>query len=66
MPEEPIYTLAKKDVSAANQTSSKSTKATLTTSVRQTKLMGRLGNLLAGVWAIAAALLSASSYGWVE
>ncbi|WP_337884590.1 CHASE2 domain-containing serine/threonine-protein kinase [Fischerella thermalis] len=66
MAEEPIYTLAKKDVSAANQTSSKSTKATLTTSVRQTKLMGRLGNLLAGVWAIAAALLSASSYGWVE
>ncbi|PMB52512.1 protein kinase [Fischerella thermalis CCMEE 5201] len=66
MPEEPIYTLAKKDVSAANQTSSKSTKATLTTSVRQTKLMGRLGNLLAGCWAISAALLSASSFGWVE
>ncbi len=66
MAEEPIYTLTKKDVSPANQTSSKSTKATLTTSVRQTKLMGRLGNLLAGSWAIGAALLSAYSFGWVE
>ncbi|MFB2773206.1 CHASE2 domain-containing protein [Pelatocladus sp. BLCC-F211] len=66
MAEEPIYTLTKKDVSAANQTSSKSTKATLTTSVRQTKLMGRLGNLLAGSWVFGAALLSAYSLGWVE
>ncbi|MBW4434396.1 MAG: CHASE2 domain-containing protein [Pelatocladus maniniholoensis HA4357-MV3] len=66
MAEEPIYTLAKKDVSAANQTSSKSTKATLATSVRQTKLMARLGNLLAGSWVFGAALLSAYSFGWVE
>ncbi|MFQ4145665.1 serine/threonine-protein kinase [Chlorogloeopsis sp. ULAP02] len=66
MAEEPKYTLTKKDVSTANQFSSKPTKATLTKSLRHSKLIARLGDLLAGASVIGATLLSAYSFGWVQ
>ncbi len=66
MAEEPIYTLTKKYVSAANQPSSKPTKVTSTVSARSSRLITRLGHLLSGASAIGAALLTASSLGWVQ
>lgn len=66
MAEEPTSTLTKKYVSAANRLLSKPTKATSTVSARQSKLMARLGHLLAGTLAMGGALLSASSLGLVQ
>ncbi|MBE9035121.1 CHASE2 domain-containing serine/threonine-protein kinase [aff. Roholtiella sp. LEGE 12411] len=66
MAEEPTSTLTKKYVSAANRLLSKPTKATSTVSARQSKLMARLGHLLAGTLAMGAALLNASSLGLVQ
>jgi CHASE2 domain-containing sensor protein/tRNA A-37 threonylcarbamoyl transferase component Bud32 len=66
MAEEPTSTLTKKYVSAANRLLSKPTKATSTSSARQSKLMARLGHLLAGTLAMGAALLNASSLGLVQ
>ncbi|WP_193197181.1 CHASE2 domain-containing serine/threonine-protein kinase [Nostoc sp. MG11] len=66
MAEEPTSTLTKKYVSAANRLLSKPTKATSTVSVRQSKLMARLGHLLAGTLTMGAALLSASNLGLVQ
>jgi CHASE2 domain-containing sensor protein/tRNA A-37 threonylcarbamoyl transferase component Bud32 len=66
MAEEPIYTLTKKDVSAANQASSKPTKANSTALTRQLKLMTRLGHVFASAWVVGASLLSASSLGWMQ
>ncbi|MBF2004737.1 MAG: CHASE2 domain-containing protein [Chlorogloeopsis fritschii C42_A2020_084] len=66
MAEEPKYTLTKKDVSTANQFSNKPTKASLTTSLRQSKLIARLGDLVAGAAVVGSALLTASSLGWVQ
>ncbi|WP_298906105.1 CHASE2 domain-containing protein [uncultured Nostoc sp.] len=60
MAEEPTSTLTKNYVSAANKLSSKPTKVTSTASARQSRWMVRLGHLLAGAWAIGAAVLSAS------
>ncbi|MBW4630563.1 MAG: CHASE2 domain-containing protein [Iphinoe sp. HA4291-MV1] len=60
MAEEPT-TLTKKNVSAANRPSKNSTKATLTVSARRSKLLARLGHLLAGVSAVSAALLATFS-----
>ncbi|MEH1969911.1 MULTISPECIES: CHASE2 domain-containing serine/threonine-protein kinase [unclassified Nostoc] len=60
MAEEPTSTLTKNYVFAANRHSSKPTKLTSTASVRQSRWMVRLGHLLAGAWAMGAALLSAS------
>ncbi|MEH2411875.1 CHASE2 domain-containing serine/threonine-protein kinase [Nostoc sp.] len=60
MAEEPTSTLTKNYVSAANRHSSKPTKVTSTASARQSRWMVRLGHLLAGAWAIGAALLTAS------
>ncbi|NJM72782.1 MAG: CHASE2 domain-containing protein [Scytonema sp. RU_4_4] len=60
MAEEPT-TLTKKNVSAANQPSKNVTKATLTVSARRSKLLARLGHLLAGVSAVGAALLATSN-----
>ncbi|MBW4687627.1 MAG: CHASE2 domain-containing protein [Komarekiella atlantica HA4396-MV6] len=66
MAEEPTSTLTKKYVSAANRLLSKPTKATSTVSARQSKLMARLGHLLAGTLTMGAALLSASNLGLVQ
>jgi CHASE2 domain-containing sensor protein/tRNA A-37 threonylcarbamoyl transferase component Bud32 len=66
MAEEHTSTLTKKYVSAANRLLSKPTKATSTSSARQSKLMARLGHLLAGTLAMGAALLNASSLGLVQ
>ncbi|MEH2384647.1 MAG: hypothetical protein V7K14_02390 [Nostoc sp.] len=60
MAEEPTSTLTKNYVSPANRLSSKPTKVTSTASACKSKWMVRLGHLLAGAWAIGAALLSAS------
>lgn len=60
MAEEPTSTLTKNYVSAANRHSSKPTKVTSTASARQSRWMVRLGHLLAGAWAVGAAVLSAS------
>jgi CHASE2 domain-containing sensor protein len=60
MAEEPISTLTKNYVSAANRLSSKPTKVTSTASARQSRWMIRLGHLLAGAWVMGAAVLSAS------
>lgn len=60
MAEEPTSTLTKNYVSPANRHSSKPTKVTSTASACKSKSMVRLGHLLAGAWAIGAALLSAS------
>ncbi|MBE9052342.1 CHASE2 domain-containing protein [Nostocales cyanobacterium LEGE 11386] len=65
MAEEPTSTLTKKYVSAANITSSKPTKVTVTAS-RQSLLMARLGHLLTGTSAVGAALLTISGLGWVQ
>ncbi|QDL09978.1 protein kinase [Brasilonema octagenarum UFV-E1] len=54
-------TLTKKNVSAANRSSKISTKAPLTVLARRSKRLARLGHLLAGVSAVGAALLAASS-----
>jgi CHASE2 domain-containing sensor protein/serine/threonine protein kinase len=54
-------TLTKKNVSAANRSSKISTKAPLTVSARRSKRLAHLGHLLAGVSAVGAALLAASS-----
>ncbi|WP_375501021.1 CHASE2 domain-containing protein [uncultured Nostoc sp.] len=61
MAEEPTSTLTKNYVSAANRLSSKPTKVTSTASARQSRWMVLLGHLLAGGWAMGAAVLSASS-----
>ncbi|MEH1778369.1 MAG: CHASE2 domain-containing serine/threonine-protein kinase [Nostoc sp.] len=66
MAEEPTSTLTKNYVSAANRLSSKPTKVTSTASARQSRWMVRLGHLLAGSWAIGAALLSASGWELVQ
>ncbi|HYX19016.1 MAG TPA: CHASE2 domain-containing serine/threonine-protein kinase [Nostoc sp.] len=60
MAEEPTSTLTKNYVSAANRHSSKPTKVTSTASARQSRWMVFLGHLLAGGWAMGAAVLSAS------
>ncbi|MDZ8184072.1 MAG: CHASE2 domain-containing serine/threonine-protein kinase [Nostoc sp. ChiSLP02] len=62
MAEESTSTLTKNSVSAANRISTKPTKVTSTTAaVRQSKWIVRLGHLLAGTWAMGAALLTASN-----
>ncbi|WP_017315898.1 serine/threonine-protein kinase [Mastigocladopsis repens] len=61
MAEESTSTLTKKNVSAANRLSKNSTKVTLTGSARRSKLLARLGHLLAGVSVVSAALLATSS-----
>ncbi|MBG1267981.1 CHASE2 domain-containing serine/threonine-protein kinase [Nostoc sp. WHI] len=66
MAEKPTSTLTKNDVSAGNRLSSKPTKVTSTASARQSRWMVRLGHLLAGAWAMGAALLSASSWDSVQ
>lgn len=66
MAEEPLSTLTKKYVSAANKLSSKSTKTTSTASARSSKRMTRLGHLLSAASAIGAALLSASGLGLTQ
>jgi len=66
MAEKPTSTLTKNYVSAANRLSSKPTKVTSTASARQSRWMVRLGHLLAGAWAMGAALLSASSWDSVQ
>jgi CHASE2 domain-containing sensor protein/tRNA A-37 threonylcarbamoyl transferase component Bud32 len=66
MAEEPTSTLTKNYVSAANKLSSKPTRITSTASVRQSRWMVRLGHLLAGGWAMGAALLSASGWELVQ
>jgi len=60
MAEEPTSTLTKNYVSAANRHSSKPTKVTSTASARQSRWMVLLGHLLAGGWAMGAAVLSTS------
>ncbi|MCC5623717.1 CHASE2 domain-containing protein, partial [Nostoc sp. CHAB 5715] len=60
MAEKPTSTLTKNYVSAANRHSSKPTKVTSTASARQSRWMILLGHLLAGGWAMGAAVLSAS------
>ncbi|WP_017653376.1 serine/threonine-protein kinase [Fortiea contorta] len=66
MAEEPTSTLTKKHVSAANRWLGKPTKATSTASMRHRRLMSRVGHILTGTAAIAAALLSASGVGLVQ
>jgi CHASE2 domain-containing sensor protein/tRNA A-37 threonylcarbamoyl transferase component Bud32 len=66
MAKEPLSTLPKKYVSAANRLSSKSTKTTATALARFSKQMTRLGHLLAGTSALGAALLSASGLGLTQ
>ncbi|MEH2436771.1 MAG: serine/threonine-protein kinase [Nostoc sp.] len=60
MAEEPTSTLTKNYVSTANRLSSKPTKVTSTASARQSRWMILLGHLLAGGWAVGAAVLSTS------
>lgn len=66
MAEKPTSTLTKNYVSAGNRLSSKPTKVTSTASARQSRWMVRLGHLLAGAWAMGAALLSASGWDSVQ
>ena len=66
MAEELKSSLPKKNVSAANRLSSKSTKTTLTGKRGFSKQMTRLGHLLAGTSALGAALLSASGLGLTQ
>lgn len=65
MAEEPKSTLTKKNVSAANITSSKPTKVTRTAS-SQSRLITRLGHLLTGVSVLSAAWLTVSGLDWVQ
>ncbi len=66
MAEEPLSTLTKKYVSAANRASSKSTKAISTASTRSSKLIARFGHVLSSASAIGAALLTASGLGLTQ
>ncbi|MBW4674453.1 MAG: CHASE2 domain-containing protein [Desmonostoc geniculatum HA4340-LM1] len=66
MAEESTSTLTKNCVSAANRVSTKPTKVTSTTAARQSRWIVRLGHLLAGTWAIGAALLTASGWDLVQ
>ncbi|WP_392531175.1 CHASE2 domain-containing protein [Nostoc sp. C117] len=66
MAEESTSTLTKNSVSAANRLSTKPTKVTSTAAARQSRWMVRLGHLLAGSWAMGAALLSASGCDLVQ
>jgi CHASE2 domain-containing sensor protein/serine/threonine protein kinase len=63
MEEEHTSTLTKKYDSAANQSSTKRTKATSTVSARRSKMMARLGHLLAATSAVGASLLAAFGSG---
>ncbi len=54
-------TLSKKNLSTANQPSTKSTKSTATISARQSKLMSSVGHFLAATWAVAAGILTTSN-----
>ncbi|MBD2610927.1 MAG: CHASE2 domain-containing protein [Nostoc sp. ZfuVER08] len=66
MAEESTSTLTKNSVSAANRLPSKPTKVTSTTAARQSRWIVRLGHLLAGTWAIGAAVLTASGWDLVQ
>ncbi|MDZ8237326.1 MAG: serine/threonine-protein kinase [Nostoc sp. ChiQUE01a] len=66
MAEESTSTLTKNCVSAANRLSSKPTKVTSTAAARRSRWIVRLGHLLAGTWAIGAALLTASGWDLVQ
>ena len=61
MPKETISSLTKKYISATNRPASKQTKTTATVSLRQSKLMARLGHLLASTSVVVASLLASSS-----
>jgi CHASE2 domain-containing sensor protein/tRNA A-37 threonylcarbamoyl transferase component Bud32 len=65
MAEEPTSTFKKKYVSAANITSGKPTKVTLTASY-QSQLVARFSHFLVAASTIGAALLTASGSGWVD
>jgi CHASE2 domain-containing sensor protein/tRNA A-37 threonylcarbamoyl transferase component Bud32 len=60
MAEESTSTLTKKYISATNRWSNKVTRATSTQSARQSKQMARLGNILAGLSVVGAAILTGS------
>ncbi len=60
MAEQPTSTITKKYVSATNRSSSQSTKSTLTSSMRKSLRIVRLGHLLAGTLTVCAALLFSS------
>ncbi|MDF5708019.1 MAG: CHASE2 domain-containing protein [Nostoc sp. S4] len=66
MAEESTSTLTKNSVSTANKHSSKPTKVTSTAAARQSRWIIRIGHLLAGTWAIGAALLTASGWDSVQ
>ncbi|MDF5719717.1 MAG: serine/threonine-protein kinase [Rhizonema sp. PD37] len=61
MPKETISSLTKKHISATNRPTSKQTKTTATVSLRHSKLMARLGHLLASTSVVVASLLATSS-----
>ncbi|MEA5514542.1 CHASE2 domain-containing serine/threonine-protein kinase [Nodularia sp. UHCC 0506] len=65
MAEEPTSTLTKKNVSAANRTSTKPIKV-LNTASRPWRKISRLGHLLTGIFAVGAAWLSVSGWGLVQ
>jgi serine/threonine protein kinase/CHASE2 domain-containing sensor protein len=54
-------TSSKKNLSAANAPSTKSTKSTATISARQSKLMSSVGHFMAATWAVAAGILTTSN-----
>jgi CHASE2 domain-containing sensor protein/serine/threonine protein kinase len=66
MAEEHTSTLTKKYVSATNRQSNRLTKMTATVLASSSKLMPRLGHLLAGMTAIGAAILTLNSVKWTQ